>query len=72
MHLSRLHQMQNIENREAEGVNETENLVYFNPDRVVEHGQNDLGIELQSTCSIPPVETTSIMLPREYLTQLGF
>lgn len=58
--------MHYIENREAEeGVNETENFVYLNPDRVVEHGQNDFGIELQSTCSVPPVETTSIMLSRE-------
>ena len=61
------------ENREAEeeGANESETFVYFNPDRVVEHRQYDIGIELQSTCSVPPVETTGIMLPEEeYLTLL--
>ena len=31
----------------------------------------DIGIELQSTCSVPPIETTGIMLPNEeYLTLL--
>ena len=55
------------ENREAEeeGVKESENFVYFNPDRVVEHRHYDIGIELQSTCSVPRVETTSFMLPDE-------
>ena len=61
------------ENREAEeeGVKESENFVYFNPDRVVEHRHYDIGIELQSTCSVPKVETTGIMLPDEdYLSLL--
>ena len=61
------------ENRDAEeeGVKEAENFVYFNPNRVVEQRHYDIGIELQSTCSVPPVETTGIMLPdEEYLTLL--
>ena len=61
------------ENREAEeeGVKESENFLYFNPDRVVEHRHYDIGIELQSTCSVPRVETTSFMLPdEEYLSLL--
>ena len=61
------------ENREAEeeGSKESEQFVYFNPSRVVEHRHYDIGIELQSTCSVPPVETTGIMLPDdEYLTLL--
>ena len=61
------------EDREAEeeGVKEAENFVYFNPNRVVEQRHYDIGIELQSTCSVPPVETTGIMLPNEeYLTLL--
>ena len=61
------------ENREAEeeGVKESENFVYFNPDRVVEHRHYDIGIELQSTCSVPRIETTSFMLPdEEYLSLL--
>ena len=61
------------ENREAEeeGVKEAENFVYFNPNREVEQRHNDIGIELQSTCSVPPVETTGIMLPdEEYLILL--
>ena len=61
------------ENREAEeeGVKEGENFVYFNPSRVVEQRHYDIGIELQSTFSVPPVETTGIMLPdEEYLTVL--
>ena len=53
------------ENRgaEEEGSKESEQFVYFNPSRVVEHRHYDIGIELQSTCSVPPVETTGIMLP---------
>ena len=53
------------ENREAEeeGVKEAENFVYFNPSRVVEQRHYDIGIELQSTCDVPPVETTGIVLP---------
>ena len=53
------------ENREAEeeGSKESEQFVYFNPSRVVEHRHYDIGIELQSTCSVPPVETTGILLP---------
>ena len=61
------------ENREAEeeGSKESEQFVYFNPSRVVEHRHYDIGIELQSTCSVPPVETSDIMLPNdEYLTLL--
>ena len=61
------------ENREAEeeGVKESENFVYFNPDRVVEHRHYDIGIEMQSTCSVPRVETTCFMLPdEEYLRLL--
>ena len=45
--------------------------MYFNPSRVVEHRHYDIGIELQSTCSVPPVETTGILFPDdEYLTLL--
>ena len=61
------------ENREAEeeGSKESEQFVYFNPSRVVEHRHYDIGIELQSTCSVPPVETTGILLPdEEYLALL--
>ena len=37
----------------------------------VEQRHYDIGIELQSTCSVPPAETTGIMLPdEEYLTLL--
>ena len=50
---------------------EAENFVYFNPNRVVEQRHYDIGIELQSTCSVPSVETTGIVLPdEEYLTLL--
>ena len=62
------------ENREAEeeGVKESENFVYFNPDRLVEHRHYDIGIELQFTCSVPRVEITSFMLPdEEYLRLLS-
>ena len=45
-----------IEKAAEEGVKESENFVYFNPDRVVEHRHYDIGIELQSTCSVPRVE----------------
>ena len=61
------------ENREAEeeGVKEADNFVYFSPSRVVEQRHYGIGIELQSTCSVPPVETTGIMLPdKEYLKLL--
>ena len=61
------------ENREAEdeGIREADKFVYFNPNRVVEQRHYDIGIELQSSCSVPPVETTGIMLPDdEYLTLL--
>ena len=60
------------ENREAEeeGDTEAENFVYFNPNRVLEHRHYDIGIELQSTCSVPPVETTGIMLIDEEYLQL--
>ena len=61
------------ENREAEeeGSKESEKFVYFNLSRVVEHRHYDIGIKLQSSCSVPPVETTGILLPDdEYLTLL--
>ena len=61
------------ENREAleEGAKESESFVYFNPDRIVEHRYYDIDIDLQSTCSVPTVETTGIMLPdEEYLNLL--
>ena len=44
--------------------------MYFNPDRVVEHRHYDIGVELQSTCSVPRVETTSFMLPDEEFLRL--
>ena len=38
---------------------------------MVEHRHYDIGIEMQSTCSVPRVETTGIMLPdEEYLSLL--
>ena len=60
------------ENREAEEerVKEAENFVYFNPNRVVEQRHYDISIELQSTCSVPRVETTGIMLPNEEYSTL--
>ena len=61
------------ENREAEeeGSGESEKFVCFNPSRVVEQRHYDIGIELQSTCSVPPVETSAILLPEgEYLQLL--
>ena len=61
------------ENRETEeeGAKESESFVHFNPERVVEHRHYDIGIELESNCSVPRVETTSIMLPdEEYLSLL--
>ena len=61
------------ENREAEdeGIIEADKFVYFNPNRVVEQRHYDIGIELQSSSSVPPEETTGIMLPDdEYLTLL--
>ena len=61
------------ENREAEeeGSGESEKFVCFNPSRVVEQRHFDIGIELQSTCSVPPVETSAILLPEgEYLQLL--
>ena len=61
------------ENRETEeeGPAESEKFVCFNPSRVVEQRHYDIGIELQSTCSVPPVETSGIILPDgEYLQLL--
>ena len=61
------------ENRETEeeGPAESDKFVCFNPSRVVEQRHYDIGIELQSTCSVPPVETSSILLPEgEYLQLL--
>ena len=42
---------------------EADKFVYFNPNRVVEQRHYDIGIELQSSCSVPPEETIGIMLP---------
>ena len=60
------------ENREAEeeGEREAKNFVYFNPDRVVEHRQYDIGIEIQSVCSVPAVEINGAMLPDEQYLNL--
>ena len=60
------------ENREAEeeGSGESEKFVCFNPSRVVEQRHYDIGIELQATCSVPPVETSSILLPENEYLQL--
>ena len=60
------------ENRETEeeGPAESEKFVCFNPSRVVEQRHYDIGIELQSTCSVPPVETSSILLPEDEYLQL--
>ena len=45
--------------------------MYFNPSRVVEQRHYDIRTELQTTCSVTPVETNGIMLPdEEYLTLL--
>ena len=56
---------------EEEGSKESEQFVYFNPRRVVEHRHYDIGKELKLTCSVPPVETTGILLADdEYLTLL--
>ena len=55
------------ENREAEeeGDREAENFLYFNPDRVIEHRQYDIGLEIQSACSVPAIEINGAMLPDE-------
>ena len=60
------------ENREMEeeGPAESEKFVCFNPSRVVEQRHYDIGIELQSTCSVPPVETSGILLPDDEYLQL--
>ena len=60
------------ENRETEeeGPAESEKFVCFNPSRVVEQRHYDIGIELQSTCSVPPVETSGILLPDDEYLQL--
>ena len=56
---------------EEEGPAESEKNVCFNPSRVVEQRHYAIGIELQSTCSVPPVETSGILLPEgEYLQLL--
>ena len=59
-------------NREAEeeGIEESENFVCFNPKSVVEQRHFDIGKELQSTCSVPSLETKSILLPEEENLQL--
>ena len=51
---------------------EAENFVYFNPNTcsILEHQHYDIGIDMQSTCSMPPVGTMGIMLPqKEYLLE---
>ena len=60
------------ENRKAEeeGAKESESFVHYNPERVAEHRYYDIGIELESTRSVPRVETTSIMLPDEEYSSL--
>ena len=60
------------ENREAEeeGDREAENFVYFNPDRVIEHRQYDIGLEIQSACSVPAIEINGAMLPDEQYLNL--
>ena len=60
------------ENRETEeeGPAESEKFVCFNPSRVVEQRHYDIGIELQSTCSVPPVETSGVLLPDDEYLQL--
>ena len=60
------------ENREMEeeGPAESEKFVCFNPSRVVEQRHYDIGIELQSPCSVPPVETSGILLPDDEYLQL--
>ena len=60
------------ENREAEeeGETEAENFVYFNPDRVVEHRQYDIGLEIQSACSVPARKINWAMLPDEQYLNL--
>ena len=60
------------ENRETEeeGPAESETFVCFNPSRVVEQRHYDIGIELQSTCSVPPVEASGILLPDDEYLQL--
>ena len=46
-------------------------IKYINPEDLRYYRHYDIGIELQSTCSVPPVETTGILLPDdEYLTLL--
>ena len=56
---------------EEEGTAESEKFVCFNPSRVVEQRQYGIGIELQSTYSVPPVETSGILFPdHEYLQLL--
>ena len=55
---------------EAEGTGESEKFVCFNPSRVVKHRHYDIGTELQSTCSEPPVETSSILLQEDEYLQL--
>ena len=68
----KLHKIQNkkIEMQKRRSKRGKKN-VYFNPSTVVQQRHYDIGIELQSTCSVPPVETTGTMLPdEEYLTPL--
>ena len=46
------------------------NLYIFNPDRVVEHRRYDIGIEIQSACSVPSVEINGVMLLDEQYLHL--
>ena len=48
------------------------NFVYFNPNTcsILEHQHYNIGIDMQSTCSMPSVGTMGIMLPqKEYLLE---
>ena len=55
---------------EEEGGREAEKIIYFNPDRVVEHRRYDIGIEIQSACSVPSVEINGVMLLDEQYLHL--
>ena len=69
--MNKLHQMQNKKIGRQKRKDQMNQFVYFNPSRVVEHMQYDIIIELQSTSSVLPAETTGILLPDdEYLTLL--
>ena len=52
------------EERDAEDEGEVDaaEFVYFNPDRIVEHRQYDIGIEFQSILSVPCIVMLSYQL----------